>query len=192
VALNCVVPPAATCGMAGVTLIDASAMTFAVACVKLLMLLPAAAEHMSCAEYVPSVVSGPVEMEPEPDRLPSVDLNDPSLAEIEHCVGGYDSGYVVVAGPQVSVAAPGLVEVMMTVAGEGVSVTQGGTLFVGHSAFAGCIRKNRSMGKNKLASRPSMSPAGLGLPPGGAAPENADKLARTKASPEASEFIAQL
>lgn len=47
VAVNCVVPPAATCGAAGVTLIDASAMTFTVACVTLVMLLPAAAEHMS-------------------------------------------------------------------------------------------------------------------------------------------------
>jgi hypothetical protein len=47
VAVNCVVPPAATCGAGGVTLIDASAMTFTMACVKLVMLLPAAAEHMS-------------------------------------------------------------------------------------------------------------------------------------------------
>jgi hypothetical protein len=49
-AVNCVEPPAATCGIVGVTLIDASAMTFTVAWVKLMMLLPAAAEHMSCAE----------------------------------------------------------------------------------------------------------------------------------------------
>jgi hypothetical protein len=63
--------------------------------------------------------------------------NDPSLAMIEHCVGGNDSGKAVVAGPQVSVAAPGLPALIMTVAGEGVSVTQGGTLFVGHPAFAG-------------------------------------------------------
>ena len=49
-AVSCVVPPAATCGVAGVTLIDVSAMTFTIACVKLMMLLPAAAEHMSCAE----------------------------------------------------------------------------------------------------------------------------------------------
>ena len=46
-AVNCVVPPAGTCGVAGVTLIDASAMTFTIACVKLVMLLPAAAVHMS-------------------------------------------------------------------------------------------------------------------------------------------------
>ena len=78
------------------------------------------------------------------------------------------------AGPQLSVAAAGLTELSVTVAGEGVSVTQGGTLVVGHSAFADCIKKNRSMGKNRLASRPSMSPAGLGLP-GGAKPENAGK-----------------
>ena len=32
---------------------------------------------------------------------------------------------------------------MVTVAGEGVSVTQGGTLFVGHSAFAGCNQKEQ-------------------------------------------------
>ena len=50
VAVNCVVPPAATCGVGGVTLIDAKAMTLIVACVKLEMLLPAAAVHMSCAE----------------------------------------------------------------------------------------------------------------------------------------------
>jgi hypothetical protein len=50
VAVNCVVPPAATCGAGGVTLIDAKAMTLIVACVKLMMLLPAAAEHESCAE----------------------------------------------------------------------------------------------------------------------------------------------
>lgn len=83
VAFSCVVPPAATCGDAGVTLMDASAMTFTVACVKLVMLLPAAAEHMSCAEYVPSVVSVPVEMEPDPATLAGV-TNVPSLAEIEH------------------------------------------------------------------------------------------------------------
>jgi hypothetical protein len=47
VAVNCVVPPAATCGAGGVTPMDASAMTFTVACVKLVMLLPAAAEHVS-------------------------------------------------------------------------------------------------------------------------------------------------
>jgi len=46
-AVNCVAAPAATCGADGATLIDASAMTFTVACVKLVMLLPAAAEHMS-------------------------------------------------------------------------------------------------------------------------------------------------
>jgi hypothetical protein len=72
VAVNCVVPPAATCGAGGVTLIDAKAMTFTVACVKLMMLLPAAAEHESSAEYVPSLVSGPVATEPEPDRLPCI------------------------------------------------------------------------------------------------------------------------
>ena len=49
-AVNCVVPPAATCGAAGVTLIEASAMTLIVACVKLAMLLPAAAVHESSAE----------------------------------------------------------------------------------------------------------------------------------------------
>jgi hypothetical protein len=110
---------------------------------------------------------------------------------IEHCVGGNDNGNAVAAGPQVSVAVPGLAALMTTVAGEGVSVTHGGTFFVGHSAFAGCYKKKRSMGKKRLASRPSTSPAGLGLP-GGAKPENADKLARTYASAEASEFIAQL
>jgi hypothetical protein len=46
-AVNCVVPPAPTCGAGGVTLIEASAMTFTIACVKLVMLLPEAAEHMS-------------------------------------------------------------------------------------------------------------------------------------------------
>jgi hypothetical protein len=50
VAVNCVAPPAATCGAAGVTLMEASAMTFTVACVKLVMLLPAAAEHISWTE----------------------------------------------------------------------------------------------------------------------------------------------
>ena len=49
-AVNCVVPPAATCGACGITAIDANAMTLIVACVKLMMLLPAAAEHESCAE----------------------------------------------------------------------------------------------------------------------------------------------
>lgn len=47
VAVNCVELPAAACGAGGVTLIDASAMTFTVACVKLVMLLPAAAVHIS-------------------------------------------------------------------------------------------------------------------------------------------------
>jgi hypothetical protein len=47
VAVNCVEPAAATCGAAGVTSIDASAITFTIACVKLVMLLPAAAVHMS-------------------------------------------------------------------------------------------------------------------------------------------------
>jgi hypothetical protein len=47
VAVNCVVPPAATCGAGGVTLIEDKAMTFTIACVKLEMLLPTAAEHMS-------------------------------------------------------------------------------------------------------------------------------------------------
>ena len=134
-AFNCAVPPAATCGAGGVTLIDAKAMTLIVACVKLKMLLPAAAEHESSAEYVPNFVSGPVETEPEPERLACVGI--PSLAVIEHCVGGNDSGDAVAAGPHVSVAVAGVAEVTMTVAGEGVSVTQGGTLFVGHSAFAG-------------------------------------------------------
>ena len=71
-AVNWVVAPAATCGAGGVTLIDAKAMTLIVACVKLEMLLPAAAEHESSAEYVPSLVSGPVATEPEPDRFPSI------------------------------------------------------------------------------------------------------------------------
>ena len=71
-AVNCAVPAAANCGAGGVTLIDAKAMTLIVACVKLEMLLPAAAKHMSCAEYVPSFVSGPVAAEPEPDRLPGI------------------------------------------------------------------------------------------------------------------------
>ncbi len=119
----------------------------------------------------------PVETEPEPETVAGV-RNVPSLAEIEHCVGGNDKGNAVAAGPQFSVAAAGLAELKVTVAGEGVSVTQGGTLFVGHSAFAVCNRKNRSMGKKMLASRPSMSPAGLGLP-GGAAPKNAGRWART-------------
>lgn len=118
----------------------------------------------------------PVETEPDPERLAGV-RNVPSLAEIEHCVGGNDSGNAAAAGPQVSVAAAGLTEPMVRVAGEAVSVTQRGTLFVGHSAFADCNRKNRSIGKNKLASRPAMSPAGLGLP-GGAKPEKADKWER--------------
>ena len=46
-AVKCVVPPAPTCGAGGVTLIEASAMTFTIACVKLVIVLPAAAEHMS-------------------------------------------------------------------------------------------------------------------------------------------------
>jgi hypothetical protein len=50
VAVNCVEAPAATWGAAGVTAIDAKAMTFTVACVMLVMLLPGVAEHMSCAE----------------------------------------------------------------------------------------------------------------------------------------------
>ena len=50
VAVNCVEPPAATWGDAGVTPIDARAMTFTVACVKLVMLLPAFAVQVSCAE----------------------------------------------------------------------------------------------------------------------------------------------
>ena len=80
-------------------------------------------------------MSVPVETVPEPETLAGV-RNVPSLAEIEHCVGGNDSGNAVVAGPQFSVAAAGLAELKVTVAGDGVSVTQGGTLFVGHSAFA--------------------------------------------------------
>ena len=84
---------------------------------------------------MPSVVSVPVETVPEPETLAGV-RNVPSLAEIEHCVGGYDRGNAVAAGPQVSVAAAGPAELKVTVAGDGVSVTQGGTLFVGHSAFA--------------------------------------------------------
>ena len=47
VAVNCVVVPAGTCGACGVTAIDANAMTLIVACVKPVMLLPAAAEHTS-------------------------------------------------------------------------------------------------------------------------------------------------
>lgn len=46
-AVNCVVPPAATCGACGVTLMEDKAMTFTIACEKLWMLLPAAAVHMS-------------------------------------------------------------------------------------------------------------------------------------------------
>src|ERR1700721_746461 len=107
-AFNCAVPPAATCGPGGVTLIDAKAMTLIVACVKLMMLLPAAAEHESSAEYVPNFVSGPVETEPEPERLPCVGI--PSLAVIEHCVGGNESGTGVAAGPHVSVGVAGLAE----------------------------------------------------------------------------------
>ena len=49
-AVNWVEPPAATCGAAGVTLMDTRAITFTVACVKLVMLLPGAAAQVSCAE----------------------------------------------------------------------------------------------------------------------------------------------
>ena len=49
VAVNCVEVPAGTWGDDGVTAIDAKAMTFTVACVKLVMLLPAAAVQVSCA-----------------------------------------------------------------------------------------------------------------------------------------------
>jgi hypothetical protein len=89
---------------------------------------------------VPNVVRVPVETEPEPPTLAGV-KNVPSLAEIVHWAGGNDSGYAVVAGPQLSVAPAALVELMITVAGVGVSVTQGGTLFVGHSPFGGCDKK---------------------------------------------------
>lgn len=116
-------------------------------------------------------------MEPEPVTLAGV-RNVPSLAEIEHCAAGKDRGKAAVAGPQVSVAATGPAELKVTVAGVGVRETQGGTLVVGHSAFAGCNKKNKSIGRNIFASRPSISPAGLGLP-GGAAPKNPGKLART-------------
>ena len=50
VAVNCVEAPAATWGNGGVTAIDAKAMTFTVACVKLVMLLPGVAVQVSCAE----------------------------------------------------------------------------------------------------------------------------------------------
>lgn len=192
VAVNCVEVPAATWGDAGVTAIDAKAMTFTVACVKLVMLLPAAAVQVSCAEKVPTVVSGPVDAESLPDTAAPVGKKVvPSLAESVHCAAGNDSGKAAVAGPHVNVAAAGAAELSVTVAGEAVSVSHGGTFFVGHSALGGAFRKNRSIGKNRFANRPSNAPAGLGLP-GGAAPRNDDKLARRKASPEASEFMAQL
>ena len=50
VAVSCVELPAATCGAAGATAMDDSAMTFTVACVKLVMLLPWAAVQVSCTE----------------------------------------------------------------------------------------------------------------------------------------------
>ena len=114
---------------------------------------------------------------PEPDT-PACARNVPSLADSEHCAGAKDNGKVGVAGPQVKVAAAGLAELSVTVVGVGVSATHGGTLVVGHSALGACSRKNSSMFKNRLPSRPAISPAGLGLP-GGAAPRNEARFART-------------
>lgn len=82
------------------------------------------------------MVSAPVETEPEPNTVAGV-RKVPSLAEREHCAGANDKGNAGVAEAQVNVAAAGLAELNVTMAGVGVSVTQGGTLVVGHSPLGG-------------------------------------------------------
>jgi hypothetical protein len=106
----------------------------------------------------------------------------PSLAESVQLAAGYGQFPLLHTSWAVAGA--------MTEAGVAVKVMQGGTFEVGHPKFGGCIRKSTSMVRNRLPSRPSMSPAGFGLP-GGAAPEKAAGLLRTKAFAVAMAFIAQ-
>ena len=65
----------------GPTLIADSCMTPTIVCTKLVIVLAAALEQTSCAEYVPTWLSAPVDTEPlAPAKVIGV-VKVPSLAE---------------------------------------------------------------------------------------------------------------